>query len=336
VPVGGRAFEVIEVLARSLGELVTKDELMNRIWPGAMVLENTLQVHAVAVRKALGPYRGLLKTESRRGYRLLGTWTARRHDAAKPPVGLQQIRVTADSPLTNFPAIVTRLVGRSAALQQLRDFVSAYCLVTLTGPGGIGKSSLALKVARRVLADFEDGGWLVELASLSDPALVPSAVAGVLGVKLSGGDISAEAVARAVGGSNFLVVLDNCEHVVDAVANLVEAFVRSCPRTTILTTSREILRVTGEYVYRVPPLEVPAVGEEEPDRILGHSAIELFNVRVNAWTRASRRVPKPFQRLSRSADSSTAYRSPSNLPPLTPPYSGFSKWPPACAIASPC
>ena len=91
MPVGGRAFEVIEVLAQSAGELVTKDELMNRIWPGAIVMENTLQVHAAAVRKALGPYRKLLKTESRRGYRLLGSWTVRRHDAARPPVGLQQI-----------------------------------------------------------------------------------------------------------------------------------------------------------------------------------------------------------------------------------------------------
>ena len=92
VPVGGRAFEIIEVLAQSAGELVTKDELMNRIWPGAVVMDNTLHVHAAAVRKALGPYRGLLKTESRRGYRLLGDWTVRRHDAAKPPVGLQQRR----------------------------------------------------------------------------------------------------------------------------------------------------------------------------------------------------------------------------------------------------
>src|SRR6516165_12021823 len=75
VPVGGRAFEIIEVLAQSAGELVTKDELMNRIWPGTVVMENTLHVHAAAVRKALGPYRGLLKTESRRGYRLLGSWT---------------------------------------------------------------------------------------------------------------------------------------------------------------------------------------------------------------------------------------------------------------------
>src|ERR1700677_3582553 len=138
VPVGGRAFEVIEVLAQSAGELVTKDDLLNRIWPGAVVMENTLHVHTAAVRKALGPYRNLLKTESRRGYRLLGDWTVRRHDAARPPIGLQEIRVAGETPGSNFPITVTRLVGRAAAVQQLRDLVSAYRVVTLTGPGGIG------------------------------------------------------------------------------------------------------------------------------------------------------------------------------------------------------
>src|ERR1700753_1362123 len=89
VAVGGRALEIIEVLAQSAGELVTKDELMNRVWPGAIVMDATLHVHAAAVRKALGPYRSLLKTESRRGYRLLGDWTVRRHGAAKPAVDPQ-------------------------------------------------------------------------------------------------------------------------------------------------------------------------------------------------------------------------------------------------------
>src|SRR5580698_5212865 len=107
VPVGGRAFEIIEVLARSAGELITKGELMNRIWPGAIVMENTLQVHAAAIRKALGPYRNLLKTESGRGYRLLGDCTARQHVAARPPSGLQRIQVNGESPVTNFPATVT-------------------------------------------------------------------------------------------------------------------------------------------------------------------------------------------------------------------------------------
>ena len=103
VPVGGRAFEVIEVLARSAGEIVTQNELMNRFWPGAVVMENTLHVHTMAVRKALGPYRSLLKTVSGRGYRLLGDWTVSRHGAAKPPVGVQPMRVNGESPLTNFP-----------------------------------------------------------------------------------------------------------------------------------------------------------------------------------------------------------------------------------------
>jgi predicted ATPase/DNA-binding winged helix-turn-helix (wHTH) protein len=280
VPVGGRAFEIIEVLAQSAGELVTKDELMNRIWPGAIVMENTLQVHAAAVRKALGPYRSLLKTESRRGYRLLGQWTVRHHDAANPPVGLLQIQVTGRSPPTNFPATTTRLVGRSVAVARLQDLVSAYRVVTLTGPGGIGKSTLALEVARRVFGEFADGGWLVELASLSDPELVPSAMAGALGLRLGSNTISSEAVARAIAGKELLLVLDNCEHVIDAAATLTETLVRLCPRATILTTSREVFRIAGEYAYRVPPLEVPAREQVNADQILGHSAPELFIARA--------------------------------------------------------
>jgi len=282
VPVGGRAFEIIEVLARSAGELVTKEQLMNRIWPGAIVMENTLQVHAAAIRKALGRYRSLLKTESGRGYRLLGGWTVRHQDATRPPRGLQRIGVSGQSPRNNFPASVTRLVGRAAAAQRLRDLVSAYRVVTLSGPGGIGKTTLALKVARRVLGDFEDGGWFVELASLSDPDLVPSTVASVLGLKISGETISAEAVARAVGEQRLLLVLDNCEHVIDAAANLTEMLVRRCPRATRLVTSREVLRIEGEYVYRVPSLEVPAAEAVDPDQILGHSAVELFIARTQA------------------------------------------------------
>jgi predicted ATPase/DNA-binding winged helix-turn-helix (wHTH) protein len=282
VPVGGRAFEIIEILAESAGELVTKDELMHRIWPGAIVMDNTLRVHAVAIRKALGPYRGLLKTESGRGYRLLGSWTVRHQDATRQPRALQRVSVSRESPRTNFPASVTRLVGRAAAARRVRDLVSAYRVVTLTGPGGIGKSTLAMKVTRGVLGEFADGGWLVELASLSDQRLVPSAVASVLGLKISGETISAESVARAVGEQHLLLVLDNCEHVIDAVANLTEVLVRWCPRTTILATSREVLRIGGEFVYRVPPLEVPAVGVEEPDHILGRSAVELFIARTQA------------------------------------------------------
>ena len=276
VPIGGRAFEIIEVLAQSAGKLVTKDELMNRIWPGAIVMEGTLQVHAAAVRKALGPYRGLLKTEARRGYRLLGDWTVRHHDAAKPPAGPQPTRVTARSTASNFPVAGMHLIGRSAAARRLRDLLSAYRVVTLTGPGGIGKSSLALKVARRVLGEYEDGGWLVELASLSDQHLVPMAVAGVLGLRFESNVISAEAVARAIAGRRLLLVLDNCEHVIGAAATLAEMIVRFSPRTTVLATSREVLRIAGEHTYRVLPLEVPTTQQLDADEILNHSAPELF------------------------------------------------------------
>jgi DNA-binding winged helix-turn-helix (wHTH) protein len=139
VPVGGRAFEIIVALAESAGELVTKDDLMNRIWPGAVVMDNTLVVHAMSLRKALGPHRSLLKTESGRGYRLLGDWTVRRHEATRPPVGVQRMGVDGESPLTNIPAPLTRLIGRRAAVARLRDLVSAYRVVTLTGPAALAK-----------------------------------------------------------------------------------------------------------------------------------------------------------------------------------------------------
>jgi predicted ATPase/DNA-binding winged helix-turn-helix (wHTH) protein len=282
VPVGGRAFEIIEVLARSAGELVTKSELMDRVWPGAVVSENTLHVHTAAVRKALGPNRSLLKTESGRGYRLLGDWTVRRHDAAKPPAGLQRMRVDGESPVTNFPVTVTRLVGRTPAVTRLRDLLSAYRMVTLTGPGGIGKTSLALKAARGIVGEFPDGGWLVELASLSDPTLLPSTVAHVLGLRLGVERISAELVARTIGTQKLLLVFDNCEHIIGAAAEFTEILVQLCQNVTVLATSREIFRIEGEYVYRVPPLEVPTQAQNDPREILEHSAVELFIARAQA------------------------------------------------------
>jgi predicted ATPase/DNA-binding winged helix-turn-helix (wHTH) protein len=281
VPLGGRAFEIVTVLVQSATELVTKDHMMERVWPGAIVGDGTLHVHISAVRKALGADRAMLKTVSGRGYRLLGSWAPQQREGTAPPVYSPLTRTSGAPPANNFPPLITRLIGRAAAAQFVQDLVSAYRAVTLTGPGGIGKTALAIKAVRYLLPDFEDGGWLVELASLSDPGLVPSTVASTLGLKLSG-EISAESVARAVGGRHLVLVLDNCEHVIDAVANLAETFTRLCPRTTIVATSREILRIDGESVYRVPPLDVPALGQAAPDYIMQYSAVELFVARTKA------------------------------------------------------
>src|SRR5580704_8655721 len=277
VPLGGRAFDIVEVLIQSAGELVTKGELISHVWPDVTVGNNTLQVHVWAVRKALGADRWMLQTTTGRGYRLLGDWWGRQESAAAVTVAPARTQVR---PQTNLPADGADLIGRDAALQQLRDIVSAYRIVTLTGPGGIGKTTLALKVAHLVLGEFADGGWLVELASLSDPGLVPSAVAQVLRLGLGGGDITAEIVAGTIGDRHLLLILDNCEHLIDAVAILAEMLLRLCPRVTILLTSREVLRIQGEYVYRVPPLVVPAPGEKAASEILGHSAPELFIARA--------------------------------------------------------
>jgi len=169
VPVGGRAFEIIEVLAQSAGKLVSKDELMDRVWRGAIVGDNTLHVHISALRNALGSHRAMLKTDSGRGYRLLGEWSVRGSAIPPPVVPSQQETSRKEPPASNLPVVPTRLAGRSSALQRVRDLLSAYRVVTLTGPGGIGKTSLALHAARAVSPEFADGGWLVEFASACRP-----------------------------------------------------------------------------------------------------------------------------------------------------------------------
>ena len=173
----------------------------------------------------------MLKTSSGRGYRLLGSWTVRHGGASEvtPPVPPPRDQ-PEERPPTNLPVTIAKLIGRTTAVQRVRDLVSAYRVVTLTGAGGIGKTALAMKVGHRLLADFEHGAWLVELASLSDAALAPSAVAGALGLKLVGEQTTAESLARAVGDRHLLLVLDNCEHLIDAVATLVETVMQLCPR----------------------------------------------------------------------------------------------------------
>lgn len=133
VPIGSRAFDIIEVLVRSAGELVTKRDLASRVWPDAIVEDNALQFHISAIRKALGPDRELLRTACGRGYRLLGDWTFQQESTSPAgSIDLEPVQIAAEPFQTNLPAAASDLVGRTTAVRHLRDLLSAYRLVTLT------------------------------------------------------------------------------------------------------------------------------------------------------------------------------------------------------------
>jgi non-specific serine/threonine protein kinase len=192
VPIGSRAFEIIETLVLSAGALVTKVALTGRVWPGLIVEDNTVQVHVSAIRKALGPDRSMLKTVSGRGYRLLGDWVIRQGGTLPILAAVDPVRSTGYPFITNVPVAASALIGRESAMEQLCDLVSAYRLVTLTGPGGIGKTVLASEVARRLFPTSESDVYFVELVALSDPELVPSAIAYTLNLQLHNDTLSPE------------------------------------------------------------------------------------------------------------------------------------------------
>jgi predicted ATPase/DNA-binding CsgD family transcriptional regulator len=175
----------------------------------------------------------------------------------------------------NLPVQLTSFVGREAELAEVAGLLGAHRLVTLTGAGGIGKTRLAMEAAGAV--GVPDGVWQVELASVADPAQVPREVAAALGLKPSGGEPIEEAMLAALADRELLLVLDNCEHLVGACAELAEGLLRVCPRLRLLATSRERLGVPGEAVYPVPPLASPDVDEVAgSSELSGYDAVHLF------------------------------------------------------------
>jgi predicted ATPase/DNA-binding winged helix-turn-helix (wHTH) protein len=279
VPIGSRALDILLVLIQARGELVTKDELLSRVWPETIVEENTLQFQISTIRKALGKDRDFIKTICGRGYRFVSeiTETTGQTDMAFAQ-GVREPFLPS-LPATNLWAPTSDFIGREVQLREAADLVAAHRLVTLAGIGGTGKTRLGIELARQLLPKFADGVWVVELESLSDPELVLPTVASVLGLA---GDPSPERLAAALASKRLLLVLDNCEHVIDMAARVSEALLHGTATVQVIATSREPLRVDGECVYPVPPLDVPAEGVEDFDDIMRHGAVKLFIARARA------------------------------------------------------
>src|SRR5438445_5234134 len=162
-----------------------------------------------------------------------------------------------DVRINNLPLQLTSFVGRSAEVAEAKRLLSRAHSVTLIGPGGVGKTRLAIEVARQSVAEFPEGVWLIELASLTNASLVPQAVANSLRIREQPGVAIADTIVRYLEGRHVLLVLDNCEHLIQPVAELVETILGSCPDIRVLATSREALRVGGEAIFPVPALSVP-------------------------------------------------------------------------------
>jgi predicted ATPase/DNA-binding winged helix-turn-helix (wHTH) protein len=281
VKLGGRAFDVLMALIEARGAVISKEALMARVWPGRIVEENSLAAQISALRAAFGAERALIRTVSGRGYQLGG-------DIRMVPAGSDQpVDAAAAQPVpvqppTNVPEPISELIGREEELSEILNLAGAHRLVTLTGAGGIGKTTLALALARELRPHFADGVWLAEFSALADPGLVPATVAAAVGLELGGGEPSAQRVAQALAGRCLLVVLDTCEHVIAAAAAMAEAMLGAGTRLHIIATSREALRAGGEWLYPVQPLAVPATDLAPGDGPLRYGAVQLFVERARA------------------------------------------------------
>ena len=275
---GSRPFDILAALVERAGQTISKEALIARAWPDTIVEEAALRVHVAALRKALGDGRAgrrYVANHPGRGYAFIAPVTRENAlSASATPTGMAEAG--------NLPALLTRVVGRDGVISRLAQQLVRRRFLTIVGPGGIGKTTVALAVADAVRPSYRDGAWYVELASLSDPDLVPSALCAALRIRSSDDPLSG--LTAWVRDKHILIVPDSCEHVIGAAATLVEAILKAAPQATILATSREPLRAEGEWLHRLGPLELPPQARTSPTAIeaLGYSAVELFNERASA------------------------------------------------------
>ena len=276
VHLGARAMDILIALVGRPGEVISKWELMATVWPGANVLEANVNVNINALRRQLGDGqagRRYIENIPGRGYAFVGEVDA------SDDTNASRRKVAAAN---NLPSRLTRLIGRGRVVDGLVRQLQAQRMATIVGPGGIGKTAVALAVADARLGAHRDGVWLVDLAPVTEPRLVPTALAAVLKLDIRSDD-PLPRLAATLRDRNMLLVLDNCEHVIDAAAALASTLLQEAPGTQILATSREPLRVEGELLHQLQPLRCPptAAGVSAAEA-LEFPAVQLFVERAAA------------------------------------------------------
>jgi DNA-binding winged helix-turn-helix (wHTH) protein len=269
VNLGSRAFVLLLALIDRAGQVISNDELIAAAWPNTFVDETNLRTHIAALRRALGDdgaARRFILNVPGRGYSFVAR-IRREHPTFVESTPSHAAHVPAQSSEPHrrtrqrLPRLINRLIGRDEMVATLADIVTREALVTLVGPGGIGKTTAAIATAAIAAERFADGAVFVDLASVAQSQLVPGTVASAIGCAFRSADPITDLV-EALRGRQLLIVLDNCEHVIGAAAELAEA-VGEAPDVHVLATSREVLRAGGERVYRVQTLDLPR-GTQEP------------------------------------------------------------------------
>jgi predicted ATPase/DNA-binding winged helix-turn-helix (wHTH) protein len=273
VRLGGRAFDLLVALVENAGSLVTTRALMTKVWHGTIVEEVNLRVHIASLRKALGDGRHgrrFITTSVGNGYAFVAPVVRAQLEGRRPPSGTER----SGGALPPAP----RMIGREQLEDGIAEAVSRRRLVTLVGPGGIGKTSVALAVAHRLAPRHADGALFVDLATVARDEHLFSAFATALGTRAVA---SAADLGSLVGDHDVLILLDNCEHLIDAVADVVGELLRRAPKLHVVATSREALRAEDEWVYRIPSLEVPSQETRRATEALAYSSVALFVERAS-------------------------------------------------------
>jgi predicted ATPase/DNA-binding winged helix-turn-helix (wHTH) protein len=279
VALGGRALDILIALLERAGEVVSHKELVKRAWPDVLVEESSLRVHIAGLRKALADGRGgarYITNVAGRGYCFVAP--VQRSVPSRPAGGVRVER----GRLQTLPARLHRLIGRDQTVEILRSEITSRRFVSIVGPGGVGKTTVAVAIAHEMASDLRDGIFFVDLSVLRDGALVVSAVASAAGC-LGQTEDSLPRLMAFLADKHVLMVLDSCEHVVDSVAAVAERLFRGAPLVHILATTREALRAEGENVYLLRSLESPPNGIAlTAARALASPAAQLFMERAAA------------------------------------------------------